>query len=633
MFTDEDYLDELLKSIEPITKQNEVEPEPEEIVEEQVVATSDVPAEEPVAEMASEPEPIFEMPEQSVSMFETPEVPEVQMTSSAFAEESGDMGMSEAEIDALINAAKNAPLTTGGSSPNYVEMPETTTMFEDSSMGDAMSSFVDKPEIIQTGDVNDMDIPMDLFADPDTFETISSVSADSISGQELMDLGLFSDDTEFVTLETPAETATDETMPEMSGMDNGEDIAALLGQFSDDTDISDIMSILEKDERNEAVDESMFEAYDEAEKLFAEAETEEILNSSEEAESDNGKEGKKLRKKKEKPVKEKKEKVKKEKVKKEKKVKQSEGDGSEDGIKEKAPGFFSKLVTIMTQEEDGDSDVPEISETGITDENADILRELSKEDKKKKVKGDKKDKKNKKDKKEKKGKKDKKPAKEETEADSREKSDDDEDTGSDKKKGKKKDKKEKKEKKPKKLKVMELSVPDKKIPKKYVIATVAFCFTIMLGILIVSSVYTSLSNSKAARWAFDNGDYQTAYEYLYGEKLDEEEQLIFDKAAVILTIQRKLDSYDNFKKMGMETEALNALFEGVSAYHRINAKAEELNVISKVDKSYTEIISRLAEYGLSEAEVEEILAYESDAAYTKKLESIVTGVPFEELYE
>jgi len=623
MFTDEDYLDELLKSIEPITKQNEEEPEPEAVIEEQVVATSDAPIEESIAEMPVEAE--IPQPE---SVFEMPTQPEPE--ASVFELGSGDMGMSEAEIDALINAARNTPLITGGSSPNYVETQsvdysqEIEEDSEQSNLINDMLKFDGQPEIIQAGDVNNMDIPMDLFADPDSFETIATpVSADNVSGQDLMDLGLFSDESEFVTIATPTETTTD-IMPDM---DDGEDIAALLGQFSDNSDISDIMNILEKDEKNEAVDESMFDAYDEAEKLFEESDSADGDVSSEEvAEGETEKEKKKLRKKKEKPVKEK---VKKEKVKKEKRVKPSKEENSEDTIKEKTPGFFSKLVTIMTQEEEEGLDVPEILETGITDENADILRDLSKEDNKKKIKGDKKSKKEKKGKKDKK---DKKPVKEESEDDIREKSDKDDDA-SDDKKGKKKNKKEKKEKKPKKLKVMELSAPEKKIPRRYIIATVAFCLTIMFAIIIISSVYTGLTNLKTARWAFDNGDYQTSYEHLYGEKLSEKDQLIFDKSAVILTIERKLDSYENFKKLGMETEALNALFEGVSAYKRISVKAEELNVISKVDKIYNEILNKFAEYGLSEEEVEEILAYESDAAYTKKLESIVTGVPFEELYE
>ena len=156
-----------------------------------------------------------------------------------------------------------------------------------------------------------------------------------------------------------------------------------------------------------------------------------------------------------------------------------------------------------------------------------------------------------------------------------------------------------------------------------------FCFSILVVILLFKNVVMNFSNLKAARWAFDNADYETCYLNLYGEELSEEDEAIFQKSYVILCVQRKLDSYENFIQMDMGVEALNALFDGVRVYRDMEGRASELGILDRISGIYQTIYGKLEGYGLSNEEIEEILDYDSKVTYTKRLESIVNGTPFE----
>lgn len=302
------------------------------------------------------------------------------------------------------------------------------------------------------------------------------------------------------------------------------------------------------------------------------------------------------------------------------------GEGTEDSSKgkeskkkekgDKKESFFSRVFTMLTEEVEEEEapkkgTVPEADATGITDENETILEELSKEEKKKRKKEEKERKKQ-----EKEAKKKGKATPEGEEAEESEE-------GDDKKKKKKKVKKEK----PRKVVDID-EKPPKKLSKKKVSVIFAFCFSILAMILILQAVVLDLSNVKEARWAFDNADYETCYANLYGLELSEEDEEIFQKSYIILCVQRKWDSYENFKQMGMNVEALNALFEGVRVYRNMQARAESYGILSRITPIFETIYSELKSYGLSDADIEEILAYESKVSYTKHLESIVNGTPF-----
>lgn len=285
---------------------------------------------------------------------------------------------------------------------------------------------------------------------------------------------------------------------------------------------------------------------------------------------------------------------------------------------EKKPGFFAKLMNFLLEsDEDEDPVAAEVladgaGETGtVTDENKALLDELKEEDKKGK-------KKKKKDKK--KGKKGK-----DGEGEGEEGAEGEEE-------GKKVKKKKKKEKKKKDEEEVDLfAPPEKKLSKKKVIAVFAFCGTIAVCIVLLSSFLPNYTEMREAHVAYDHQDYAQVYELLYGKELDEQDEALFQRSNLILQMNRKLTSYENYVNLDMRLEALNALITGVERYQVVLPEAEAYNVAGEVSDIYAQILERLsADFGVSEADALEIIALEDDVAYSQRLEAIISGAVYGE---
>lgn len=162
-------------------------------------------------------------------------------------------------------------------------------------------------------------------------------------------------------------------------------------------------------------------------------------------------------------------------------------------------------------------------------------------------------------------------------------------------------------------------------PKKIAVVTV-FAASVLAGILLFSN-YASFQDSIAkARRAYYAGDYKSVYIETYGEKLDESDSIIEAKSKVILTMQRKLDSYQNHMKLGQNVEALNALITGLQTYDTINQEAESYSVLAEVDSIKDEILAILeSNYGLNEEEAKALLQDDDKVSYTLALDRIANG--------
>ena len=280
--------------------------------------------------------------------------------------------------------------------------------------------------------------------------------------------------------------------------------------------------------------------------------------------------------------------------------------------KPKKQGFFGRLLEVLLEEDEEDDLAGGSEDAGaelgnLSDENKELLAELKAEDKKNAKK---------KDKKEKKGKKGKK---KDGEAGAE---------GEGEEGGEAKPKKPKKEKKKKKEKNIEEEpkVPEKKLSKKKVSSIFFFCATIAACIIVLSTLLPTQIEKQEARVAYDYGQYEQVYELLYGKKLSEEDDALLQKSSIILQMRRKLESYDNYMKLDMPLEALNALMEGVNRYRNLRDEAELYRVGDELYDVYEQILSALADsYGVSESEALDILSAEDDVAYSQRLESIVYG--------
>ena len=386
--------------------------------------------------------------------------------------------------------------------------------------------------------------------------------------------------------------------------ESDEDLSALLAGMDHDEDLSEINDLLEGAEQGVSPDDDILAMLEGAEdggdssfdffendEAAKEAESIRELTPEEIAARDGGEKPKKEKKKRKKFF------GKKKKGGDEEAVAEEPGDELEallaetaeqepapEETKEKKPGVFARLMDFLLEsDEDEDPVAAEVladnaGETGtVTDENKEILEELKEEDKK----------------------------------------------------GKKK--KKKKEKKKKEEEVDLFVPPEKKLSKKKVMTVFVFCGTIAACIVLLASFLPDYTEKKKAQVAYDHQDYAEVYDLLYGKKLNEQDEVLFQRSNLVLQMNRKLTSYENYGNLDMRLESLNALITGVARYQEILPEAEAYNVVGEVSDIYAQILERLsADFGVSEQDALDIIASEDDVTYSQRLEAIISGAVYGE---
>ena len=139
--------------------------------------------------------------------------------------------------------------------------------------------------------------------------------------------------------------------------------------------------------------------------------------------------------------------------------------------------------------------------------------------------------------------------------------------------------------------------------------------------------YPEYADKTEARRAFYAGDYKTVYEQLNNKKLGSSDEIMYQCATEILSLQHKLDSYHNRMALGEDMEALDALFQGVDLYIEL-AGSDTSGSQNELTAIYQQICTILQDdYGVSPEEAVEINGYDNET-YTRKLDSILHGTEF-----
>ena len=163
------------------------------------------------------------------------------------------------------------------------------------------------------------------------------------------------------------------------------------------------------------------------------------------------------------------------------------------------------------------------------------------------------------------------------------------------------------------------------------ITVFVFCGTIAACIILLSSFLPVYMEKREAQVAYDHQDYAEVYDLLYGKELNEQDEVLYQRSNLILQMNRKLSSYENYVNLDMRLEALNALITGVERYQVILPEAETYNVVGEVSDIYAQILERLsADFGVSEADALEILASEDDVSYSQRLQAVINGALYSE---
>lgn len=593
MSSNEEYLDSLLKSMMPSEEGEPKEKEPKEEEKQTEVEVTDEPKDNEQGESDDISLDSLELPEELKDFGqETDTTEEATPQADGETESFGDMSMDD--IDAML-ASLDGDTSLEGTSPVDVSNDTNDTQIPDVKAG------ADEPE----------EADQDLSVDDDMLAMLESVPDESTeTDSDGADFDFFS-----------GEEGFDDEMDTQEESENADDTYH---------DLSDI-SVDSKQDENEPSWNGIEESQEEA--------AEEQQQESGEESSSGKKEKKKLKlfqgrkKKKEKKQQESEEASAEEQTENDSvsglsdddmldSILQSADEAQEQDEKEpkeKSEGFWKRVLEFLMAEDDdeeqeqsSESDDLELPIGNPTEENLALLDELSAEDNKK----------GKEKKEKKKNKKSKKKGKEaalETE------------DGEEGEEAPVKTKKAKKSKKKKKEPVLEEAVePEKKFSRKKVIPIFVFCATIAAVIILVNAFIPAYREKKEARIAYDQQRYEETYDLLYGKQLNEEDESIFQKSSIILQVRHILESYQVYRKLDMNLEALDTLLEGVGERVSMLQKAEQYHVTNEVDEEYQQILETLyQDYGISGEEAEEILSSETNLIYTKKLIAIVNGVQYD----
>ena len=512
-------------------------------------------------------------------------------------------------------------------------MPDELTLEEDMGSDGLMTEEDTALDDLTLDDLDLGDLGLEEF---DVDENDMSSDVADMSEEDIDNL--LGDD--FLSEQDGESDALDDFAIEESGGDD-EDLSALLAGMGNDEDLSEINDLLEKSDQGVAVDDDMLAMLDGVSGGADDGDEFDFFSDEaggkgdpgaireitpeELAERDGGKDARKQKKKEERERKKREKKAKKagKKGTQEEKAGEEAESGLEDllggmGDTQEKPakqGAFSRFLAFLLEEDEDESgdllNDGELDDSGamigsLSDENKEILAELSAEDKKNAKKKNKKEKK--------KGKKGKK---NEAEAGA-----EGEETEEAKPKKPKKEKKKKKEKNAEE----EPKTPEKKLSRKKVISVFLFCATIAASIILVTLLLPDQMEKQEARVAYDHNQYEQVYDLLYGKELSEEDKALFEKSSIILQVQRKLESYDNYRKMDMPLEALDALLEGVERCRNLTDAAAEYQISGELDEAYGQILAALSEsYGVTEDEALDIIASGDDVTYSQRLHVIIFG--------
>lgn len=630
--TEENYLDNLLKAVsepqEAATMDGEQADQtiedklgasfgmPEETIPE-ITDAEEIPPDEPIVLEEEPEEPVVDTTAVEEETLPEPEISEEKMVEELPEPEISETKLeppeTESEEDLFADLMKDDPIAE--------KMSESNDQNDDFSISDIENLIPDipmeEPEI-ELNNADELQPEPEEVVDPVSESEPASIEAEEpVRSDELQEKQMQEMETEPASEEQDIPesepvlediAAISEDTPQMSDEQNAEDaetdMSDILEMMDDDPDIAEINDMLKKADSKEPVQEDdVMELLNQ----MADEEDKEDVETSDTTETSKAEEtvsaSTQTNDAEEVETPKKKKRVKKAKVKEPKEPKETAKNSATEEKAEKKQGILNKIYHLLTDEWEPEPTEEELAKQAQEAEAAKAEADSKKaEEKKEKDEA-------------KKAKAAEKEAAKKAKAEAAAQ--------------KKKEKQEAKEAKLAEKRAKEEAEAPKNqkrlSPKKIAVVTV-FAASVLAGILLFSN-YASVQSSLArARRAYYSGDYKSVYVETYGEKLDESDSLIEGKSKVILTMQRKLDSYQNHLKLGQDVEALNALITGLQTYDTINQDAETYGVLTEVDSIKEEILNILSSnYGLNEEEARALLQEKDQVTYTLALEHIING--------
>ncbi len=163
-----------------------------------------------------------------------------------------------------------------------------------------------------------------------------------------------------------------------------------------------------------------------------------------------------------------------------------------------------------------------------------------------------------------------------------------------------------------------------KIRPRSVVLFVMFVAGVVVLICMLNSTIHYSNAVAQARSNLESGNYDKVYEALSGMKLNKNDETLYRQACLITSVTSKYESYENYMKMNMKTEAINALVEGLERYDTYYNEANELGMGTQMTEARSRIIDAFRDtFKISEAEAVSLVVMSNDnfTQYYKKIEA------------
>ncbi|MBQ6575440.1 MAG: hypothetical protein IJL90_04970, partial [Lachnospiraceae bacterium] len=105
-----------------------------------------------------------------------------------------------------------------------------------------------------------------------------------------------------------------------------------------------------------------------------------------------------------------------------------------------------------------------------------------------------------------------------------------------------------------------------------------------------------------------------------------DDQILYDRTVTLLRVKRPFDSYQNYMKMGLRMEALNALVQGVQMIDKYAEDAATLGIIDKYSVQSRQVYDELYNtFGVTVDRARSWIELEGSPEYTRALYDALRG--------
>ena len=143
-----------------------------------------------------------------------------------------------------------------------------------------------------------------------------------------------------------------------------------------------------------------------------------------------------------------------------------------------------------------------------------------------------------------------------------------------------------------------------KIKPLSVVMLLMFVAGFVIMVQLFSGLFDYSNNISRAKEFMQNGNYTSAYDIVHGMSLSKADSNIQNQLDAIMLVERQYESYENYRKLGMNVDALNALIKGLVQYNTYKEQGESLGVIEPMNQYRQAILEKL----LSDYKIDEKLA-------------------------